>query len=137
MDARHAGDRCQLLHDQSLQFLSIAHGDLEQVVVLAGDVVALQHFWNLLDRRAEVVDLLDLVQLQRNLDEAEHVEAEPLAVEERHIAADEALFLQPADARVHRGRRKIQPPRQFGVGDARVGLQFAQKAPVEFVECHW
>ena len=85
---------------------------------------------------AKLVDLLDLVQLQRNLDEAEHVEAQPLAVEQGRVAAHVALLLQPPDARVHGRRRQVEPARQLGVGQAGIALQFGQDLAVEFVKDH-
>src|SRR4029077_14743710 len=66
--------------------------------------------------------------------EGRDVEAERAVVEQRRIAADEPRFLQRANPAQTWRRRDAHFAGELDIGDAAVGLQLTQDAPVGLIE---
>ena len=97
-------------------------------------MVAFQHFRHPGHRRPEILHLPRLVHLETDLDEAEHVESDPLAVQNSHVLADIPQLLQPFDPRMHRRRRQIHPARQLHIADAAVSLERTEDRVIQLIE---
>lgn len=126
MDARHTRDGRQPFQYESLQILAVVDNHLEQVVVIASDMVALQYFRHLADGSPHRLYLLRLVQLQADLHEAQHIEASLLTVEQGGVLANIALLFQAAQAGMRGGRGEVDPPGKLGVAQAAFFLQDLQ-----------
>jgi hypothetical protein len=74
--------------------------------------------------------------LQADRDEDVQVQAELHRVEQRHVLPYQAGRLQRAHARQAGRGRQVDAPGQLHVGQAGVGLQFAQDAQVHGIEFH-
>ena len=74
------------------------------------------------------------VHLQADVDETEHVIAELLAVKQGYILAHIALLVEAPQAGMDGGRRQVEAPRQFGVSDTAIELQFVQDGEIGFVQ---
>jgi len=117
-----------------LQILGIAVAEAHQIVVRAGDVVAVEHLGLVAHRLLE--GLQQLVAHRRQVDdrEAGAVLAQRLGVEQRHVLGDDAVVLEPLDAAQAGRRRKVNALGELDVRQPAVGLQRVQDLPVDRIE---
>src|SRR5437867_2966084 len=112
----------------------IGHHDLQQVVDLAGQIVAFEHFRQVSNPAWEPLDAVRPVMGQHHVDEAEQVESHRRAVDDRGVALDDAPLLELSQSLLQPRRRQAESPGQPGAGCPRITLEMGQEAPIEVVE---
>ncbi|MNR04228.1 hypothetical protein D3C85_1201670 [compost metagenome] len=127
----HPGDVGQLVQQEVLVVLHVPHHHLELVVgVVAGDEVAFEHLWQILDGPIEVFEPLRGVPVHGDVNVGGEGEPQLAGVEQGDVGIDETGILQRLDpARAGRGGE----PDQFGqlqVADAAILLHQLQNMPV-------
>ena len=116
-----------------MELVEVGDGDLEQVVVAAGDEGAFEHLGPGEDRRLEARGKGLRLLLQPHLDVGDESGADRLAVDERDDSADDSGRLERAHAPEARRGREADARRQLLVGDGGVLLQLAQDLAVDFI----
>ena len=122
-DLLDAFDLGELFANEGFVGAHVFDDDFEHEVGVAGHVVALEDFGNVLDCAAEALDRLLLMQGERDRNPGHDLEPEAIRVEVGVIALNQPSSLKGADALEHGGRRKADALRKVGVRDAPVGLQ--------------
>ena len=112
----------------------VANHDLHQVVELSGEVMTFEHLRNLAKVVAKSGDHLGLVMGERDLNEAQEVEAQGLSVEEGGIALNDPLVFELAQSLLQSGRREVDLPSELSVSGTSVLLQEGEKPSVDRVE---
>jgi hypothetical protein len=135
-DLLHLLHRRELLEDEALQRRHVGHRDADQVVRIARHQITLHHLIARGDLGLEGFECGTGLLLQADRDEDVQVQAEALRVEQRDVLADQSAGLQRLHAREAGRGRQADTARQFDIGQAGVGLQFAQDAQVGGVEVH-
>ena len=79
-----------LSKQEFLELLVVGDDDLQQVVELAGQEVALEHFRHVPDAVREPLDRVRAVVRQHHVDEAQEVEPHRFAIDDRDVAANDA-----------------------------------------------
>src|SRR5213595_2566391 len=108
------------------------HLELERA--RAADVVARDDLGDLADRLLHLTRALAGIAIGIEPHEREHAQADPVAVDLGVVALDVAGLLEGAHAAPARRGRQAHALRQFGIRQARVGLQLGKDLDVEFVE---
>lgn len=134
IDSRHTGDRRQPFDRKAFKVFSVADGDLEQVIVLTGDMVTLQHLGHFTDRVLETLYLLGLVQLQADVNETKHIIANRLSIQERSVSTDDAQFFQALGARQGCRWRELNLARQLNIADTPFALQDFQDIQIGVIQ---
>ena len=93
-----------------------------------------QHLGHGLHGGFESGHAVGLVHLQADVHEADHVVAGLLPVQQRHVAIDVAVLLQPLDARVGGGGRQSNAAGQFDAAQPAILLQFFQYLAIQVVQ---
>ena len=102
LQGAQALDRPQYIEDELLIILHVGRMDLEQVVVVAGDVVAFRHLGDLLDHIRKRVGNLPVDPLELHVAEDDEPLVELLGIQNGYVFLDVALILQPFQPFEHR-----------------------------------
>src|SRR5579864_672574 len=101
VDRNDAGQVQQRLLEEPLILLGVGADDLHEIVMVAGDQVAIEYLRLALDRRFEVEQCLLVMLAQAHLGKHDDAEAQRLAIELETLAANDSgilELLQPAPA---------------------------------------
>ena len=93
LQGAQALDRPQYIEDELLIILHVGRMDLEQVVVVAGDVVAFRHLGDLLDHIRKRVGNLPVDPLELHITEDDEPLVELLGIQNGYVFLDVALIL--------------------------------------------
>jgi hypothetical protein len=76
--------------------------------------------------------------LQRDLDEAQHIKAQRLPVNQSDVMSDDAGVFQLAQPLLQSRRGKVQAAGQFGVAQPGISLNVAKQGLVDLIKvvCH-
>jgi hypothetical protein len=108
--------------------------DLEQIVVLARDAVALEDLREGADLGLDLADAPEVVAADADADVRRDGVADLLGRDIGAVAADDATLLERADAAKALRRRQVDPGREVDVRDPAVGLDGFQNLAVDRVE---
>ena len=117
------------LGDELLELDGRRDPDLEDVVLVAGDRVALLDLRDLVQAVGDVVGGRGVE--RRDRDEGRHLLAERLVVEPGRVALDDAALLEPAHALVDGRRRHAEGLAEVGEADPAVLGEEVDDATVE------
>src|SRR5262245_33583421 len=125
-------DRAEALLEDAREVVGVGGTALDEIAVLAGDVVDLEH---LRDRREALAgsDRVDRV-VAADEYEAEQAQLHGLRLETHLVAGDDAVLLELLDALEDGRGRHAELACDLGVRDARVLLQERQDLEVDGVE---
>ena len=112
----------------------VASLNFEHEIVLAGDVVDLGDLGNFLDRLAESLNRLGLVEGEGDVDEGDELTAKTFGVENGDVALDDAAFLEDTDPLEDAGGAEADGFGKVGVGDSSVALEDIENLYVRFVK---
>src|SRR4051812_27964797 len=93
------------VEQEVLELGDAADGDLEEEVLLAGDVVALDHLGQVVDEREELAVEDQAMAPQRDVNEGQRGLADERRVDDSHVLPDDPALLELLDALEHGGRR--------------------------------
>ena len=108
--------------------------DLEQVVVLARDAVALEDLREGADLGLDLAHAAEVVAADADADVRGHGEADRLGRDVGAVAADDAALLERADAAKALRRREMDARGEVDVGDPAFGLDDFENLAVDGVE---
>ena len=120
---------------QLVEVGQVAHADLEEIVEIAGDDVAVEHDGELLHRFLEGAEALRRRAVEHDADDGERALLDLVRIDLRPDAGDVALGEQALDTAVAGGGAGVHPLGDLGIAHAPVRLQQAQDSevgPVEF-----
>ena len=133
-DAADGVDRTQHVDDEFVVVFHVGRMDLQQVVVLAGNVVALGHLGDFLDDGNEAPGRVAAHLLEFDGAEDDKAEIQFLRIQHGDVLFDEAAALQPFQAFEDGGGGEVDAGGQLLGGQAGVLLQAAQDGQVGGVE---
>ena len=133
LDGGDVGDVAEVVEDELLVVLHVAGAYLEQIVVGAAGVVALDDLRQTLDAPREVVRQFAVDLLEFHFAENEEAETETLGIQNGCIAAYVALAFEPSLAFKHGGGGEIYGIGQFFGTQFCILLQGAEQLEVYFV----
>src|SRR6266702_4539070 len=133
----HAGQRDELLAVDAVEMLHVADADLEEVVEVAGDEVAVEHEFQLGDRLLEDGKALRRRAVEHDADH--HQRALPYLLRRDHGAdgGDEAVLEQALGAAVAGGGADRDGFGEAGVTEPTAILKQSQYLTVDAVESGW
>ena len=76
------------------------------------------------------------MQLQGDIDEADHVVSELLSIQQRRVLPDDPGVLQLLDPRMGRRGRELDTSGDLGVAESTFGLQQLQDLDVRLIQTH-
>ena len=123
-----------LLGQHCAIFAHAAGANLHQVIETAGDHVDLLDLAHPRHRRVEGRQRLFPRIAEPHLDKGDMVESQPDRVDQRAVAADDPLGLQPPEPGLGGGFRQPDAAGEIGNADPALAGQNAQNHPVEPVE---
>ncbi len=131
MHPGHAGNARDLVQQELLVIVHIAHHHLELVVrLLAGDEQAFQHLGNVGNGRFQAGEAFRRMLIHRDADQGHQAQAQFPGVQHGPVAGDDAGFFQrPHPAQAGR-RRQADALGQVLIADAPVRLQDGKNFPV-------
>src|SRR5688572_10458602 len=122
------------VHDETREMLEVRDLDPQQVVHVAGERVAPQHFRPVLHRPREGIGRHAAALLELHVHEGHEAQAHLARLDQGDIAADHARGFQRTDAAKRRAGRQAHAAGDFEVGQAAFALQDVQDLPVGAVE---
>ena len=84
----------QLFKQETLQMIVVADDDLQQIVVLAGQEMTFEHFPHPLDPSWETLDRVRPMMGEHHVNEAEQIQPDGLASDDRRVAVNDPAFLE-------------------------------------------
>jgi hypothetical protein len=130
----------QRVHHEARVVRHVLHQHAQQVVHLAGQRRTLDHLGPGLDRGAEQLDRAALLQarvlFEPDVEHRGQAEADPLGLDQRHVAGDDPGLLEPLDAAQRRRSRQADGRGELVVGHPAVGLERTKNAPIDRIELH-
>jgi len=127
-------DSRQLLEREGLVVRDVLCDDLDEVILLARDMVALENLREFLDLLVEILDPVAGVVGNGDGDEDDDSPPDPRFVHDSHVLLDDPLAFQFLDPFEHRWRCHSDLARQFGVRDGSVLLKDVEDLSVHFVD---
>src|SRR5262245_3998830 len=127
----HAGQRPQLLDEEPVERAGILGANLQEIAVLPGDPVTLEHLLEAHHLPGEAVEVFRV--LDAHSDEGSDVLAQLPWVHPRGVAGDDLLLLELADAIGHRGLRQAHLLRDLRLREPGVGLEQVDDLGVDVV----
>lgn len=116
-----------------MELVEVGEGDLQQIVVGAGDEGAFEHLRSREDRRLETRGERLRLLLQPHFDIGDEAGTDRVAVDQRDDAADDSRRFERAHTSQARRGRKADADRQLLVGDGGVLLEFTEDLAVDFI----
>ena len=117
-----------------VEVLDVLDPDLEEIVEVAGDEIAFQHKGETFDRGLEVGEAFRRRAVEHDADDDQHTALDLVGIDEGRRTGDVVVREKPMNATVAGRRAERHPPRQFGIADPGIGLQFTQQTAVDFVQ---
>src|SRR4051812_3386633 len=114
VDARHLH---QAIGEEVAERLEVVGDDLEQIVVLAGDAVALEDLREGADLGFDLANAAEVVAADADAHVSGHAEANRFRSDVGAVAANDAALLERSDAAKRLGRREPDSAGQVDVGD--------------------
>ena len=124
-----------MIEQEAREILEVGHVDMQQVIHVAGQRVAGDHFIPAVDVLDETLDRFRLVLAQLHTHESLQAQANRLRIDLRRVAGDDLVRFQPLQPAQARRWRQADPLGQLGIGDAALALQDGEQAQVGAVEC--
>ena len=109
----------------------VPRAHLDQIAVVAGDMVDFEHFGMIGKGLRDAVPGTEFI--APNGDERQQSEAERLGVDLRRIAAKDSTGFELSHALQHGGRRQAHGPGDFDLGFPRVGLEEIENLQIDVV----
>ena len=129
-----SGHAVQLFTQKLFVAARSLHRDLDQVVVFAAGQVNLEHFRHAFHGAFEDIEGRIVVMVQNNLDHHDFRGAELFVIENRPVAGDDSLLLEPPDSLPAGAGRQADLLRKLRVRDAPVLGQCLENAAVDLVD---
>ncbi|CDO34375.1 hypothetical protein SPHV1_150031 [Novosphingobium sp. KN65.2] len=132
----YAGNAQQRLERDLREVLHVAGDDVNEVVHVPGHRMAGNDIGIVLDRLLEARDVVVAMGVEVDQHIGVEFEAELSCIEDRLVADDHPVVLQPLDPAADRGGGKGRAFRDLRHGHARIDLERLDDLAVEFVKRH-
>lgn len=129
-----AGEGEQLVAVQAVEVGHVAHANLQHVVEVASDQMAVEHEGELARRLLELSEALRCRAVQHHADHDQRAAPDLVRRHHRPHAADIALREKPLGTPMTGGRRGVGALRQFRVGQPAILLQQLEDLQVDAIE---